>query len=187
MSEIHDLIKVRYSPLAFSPIPVEDDKLELLFEAARWAPSSFNEQPWRFIYSKREEEEAFDNLLSCLIEPNQEWARNAGVLISIIAKKTFSRNGKDNRHALYDTGAAVNNICLQATDLNLYIRQMAGFSVEKAKAALNVPDDCECVAMLALGYLGKEDDLSEGLISRSRAPRIRKELNEIRNKNTWFD
>ena len=186
MNEINSLIKKRFSPLAFSSKQIEDEKMELLFEAARWASSSYNEQPWRFIYAKREDELEFNNVLNCIIEFNQEWAKNAGALILVSTKTTFTMNNSDNRHAFYDAGAAVTNLCLQASDLDLYVRQMAGFNAEKAQADLNVPEEFECAVMLAVGYLGDNKDLSEELLSRAEAPRVRKSLDEIRNRNNWF-
>ncbi|MGH7236266.1 MAG: nitroreductase family protein, partial [Nitrospiraceae bacterium] len=128
---IHDLLQKRWSPRAFSGRAVEADKLRILFEAARWAPSSFNEQPWSFIVATKDDQANFDRLLRCLLEGNRAWARHAPVLRLSVAKLRFEEDGEPNRHAFHDVGLAVENLVIQATALGLVVHQMAGFDVQK--------------------------------------------------------
>ena len=151
---IHDLLKRRWSPRAFSEQPVESEKLHMLFEAARWAPSSNNEQPWRFIVAIKDNETEWTRLLACLVEGNRKWAYRAPVLILSVASLNFQDDSTPNRHAFYDTGMAVENLVLQATALGLVAHQMAGFDVEKARADLKIPSGYEPVALIAVGYPG---------------------------------
>lgn len=176
---VHEFITLRRSPVAFSEKPVEPEKIRALFEAARWAPSSFNEQPWRFIYAVRENHIEFNRLLDCLVEGNRIWARNAPMLVLSIARRNFTYNNKPNKHAFHDVGLAVGNLLTQATATGLMVHQMGGFSVEKAKKDLSIPGSYEPVAMIAIGYHGNVDDLPEDLRSRELQPRVRKELEEI--------
>lgn len=127
----------------------------------------------------------FDRLLSCLAEGNQEWAHNAPVLMLSVAKLYFERNGVENRHAFHDVGAAATNLAIQATALGLFIHQMAGFDVSKARELYNIPDGYEPVAATALGYLGDAQVLSEKLQQRESAPRTRKPLEEFVFSTTW--
>ncbi len=123
---IHDLIKRRWSPRAFSDRPVERDILRSLLEAARWAPSSNNEQPWNFIVATKDDQAEFSRLLSCLVEGNSLWAQHAPVLMVSVARMSFEDDGKPNRHAFHDVGQAVANLIVQATTLGLMVHQMAG-------------------------------------------------------------
>src|SRR5881394_2967613 len=126
---IHELLRRRWSPRAFDPNkPVESEKLRACFEAARWAPSSFNEQPWSFIVATRDKPQEYAKLLACLVEKNQSWARSAPVLMIGATSLLWARNGKPNRHAFYDLGQAVAHLTVQATAQGLYLHQMAGFS-----------------------------------------------------------
>jgi nitroreductase len=182
---VHDLIRRRWSPYAFSERPVEPAVLQTILEAARWTPSCFNEQPWRFVVATRDDEEGYERLLGCLMEGNKGWARRAPVLILAVAKEQFTHNGKENRFALYDTGAAVMSLCLQATALGLFCHQMGGFDGEKARAELGVPEGFTPAAMLALGYPGDPEELPEPLRERQDAPRRRKALSEIVFRGRW--
>ena len=182
---VHDLIRSRWSPVAFSSKPVESWKLVSLLEAARWAPSSFNEQPWRFIVATRDGEEEFERLLDCLIPGNFEWAQNAPVLMLSVAKLHFTHDGKPNRHAFHDVGLAVGNLILQATALELCVHQMAGFDVERARRTFAVPDGYEPVGGIALGYATSAETLSERLQKRQQSPRRRKALEEIMFGYRW--
>jgi nitroreductase len=182
---INDLLQQRWSPLAFSEQMVEPEKLCRVLEAARWAASSYNEQPWSFIVATRENEAEFERLLSCLAEGNQEWAQNAPVLMLSVAKLHFARNGKENRHAFHDVGAASATLALQATALGLFIHQMAGFDVPKAQEIYGIPEDYEPVAAIALGYLGDPNTLSERLLQREQAPRTRKPLEQFVFSGNW--
>lgn len=153
---INELIQQRFSPKSFADKVVNREALHQLFEAARRAPSSFNEQPWRFIYATKDKTEAYQRLFECLKEGNQSWAGQAPVLMLSLAKSTFSGNGKINRHAWHDTGMAMGFLLFKATELGLYIHQMAGFYPDKARELLDIPGDYDPVAMAAMGYLGEE-------------------------------
>ena len=183
--DIISAIKDRKSIRAFADKTIEKEKIHQLFEAARWSASSFNEQPWRFIYATKEHETQYNNILSTINEFNQSWAKNVPMLMVVVAKTEFSMNGKTNRHAWYDTGAAMANFATQATIAGLFIHQMAGFSAEKAKETLNIPDGFEAVAAVAVGYQGDAAQLNETLRSKENAPRSRKELNEIVFEGQW--
>src|SRR5437016_7226146 len=172
---IEEILRRRWSPRAFSDRMVESEKLQSLFEAARWAPSSFNEQPWSFIVATKQNLEEHARLLSCLGEGNQQWARLAPVLMVSVAKLNFDKTGKPNRHAFHDVGMAVGNLITQATALDLFVHQMAGFSPEKVTELYKIPDKFEPVAAIAIGYGGSLVDLPESLqerelVSRSRKP-----------------
>ena len=182
---IHDLLRQRWSPLAFSDRMVEPEKLHSVLEAASWAASSYNEQPWSFIVATSENQAEFERLLSCLAEGNQEWARNAPILMLSVAKLNFEYNGVENRHAFHDVGAASTTLAIQAADLGLFIHQMAGFDVPKAKEIYSIPEGYEPVAALALGYFGDPQTLSERLQQRENAPRERKPLEEFVFSGSW--
>ena len=182
---IHDLLKRRWSPRAFSDQPVEAEKLRILFEAARWAPSSNNEQPWRFVVANKDNETEWSRLLACLVEGNRKWAYRAPVLILSVASLNFEDDSTPNRHAFHDTGMAVENLVLQATALGLVAHQMAGFDVEKARADLKIPSGYEPVAMIAVGYPGDPAQLSDRLRAREAQPRVRKPLTEFVYSATW--
>jgi nitroreductase len=170
---VHDLIAERWSPLAFDGRAVDAEMLGSLFEAARWAPSCFNEQPWYFLVATREQPKEFERLAACLVEGNA-WARQAPVLVLSVAKLAFERNGKPNRHAYHDVGLAAATLVLQAQSMGLVTHQMGGFDVEKARADLSIPDGCDPVAMIAIGHHGDTDSLPEGLAVRERSDRARK-------------
>jgi nitroreductase len=179
-----EVIAGRWSPRAISPRPVEREKLASLFEAARWAPSSFNEQPWRYVLATREKQADFDRLAGLLVEGNA-WARQAGVLALSVAKLTWSRNGKPNRHALHDVGAASLCMFLQATSMGLFMHEMAGFDVARARAELGIPDDHEPVAMIAIGYPGDPASLAEPLRASESAPRCRQPITSWVLEGDW--
>jgi len=151
-SGIHELLARRWSPRAFSPRPVAPSKLAQLFEAARWAPSSYNAQPWSFIVATREDAEGYNRLLSTLVDVNRQWAQQAPVLILAIAKLDYDHVARPNRHAFYDLGQAVANLTVQATALSLHIHQMGGFDPRLARELFAIPSGYEPVAVLALGY-----------------------------------
>ncbi len=174
---IEDILK-RWSPRAFSDKPVSAESLTEVFEAARWAASSYNEQPWRFLVGHRGDE-TYQKIFDSLIEFNQGWAKSAPVLILSIAKKTFTQNGSPNYYALHDTGAATAYLSLQATALGFHTHSMAGFDRDKAQKAFHIPDDFEAGAVTALGYLGDPETLPEQMKQMETAPRQRKPLSEI--------
>ena len=181
---LHELIAARWSPRAFSDRSVPPEALGSLFEAARWAPSCFNEQPWSFVVASKDETESFERLASCLMEGNS-WAAKAPVLILSVAKLAFSRNGNSNRHALHDVGLAVENLVLQAESMGLSTHQMAGFHVERAREALAIPEGHDPVAMIAVGYRDAPETLSEELERRETATRERRPLAELVHSGVW--
>ena len=182
---LHDLLQRRWSPRAFSERMVEPDRLRSLFEAARWAPSSNNEQPWHFILGTKADPAGYDRLFSCLKEGNKKWAFRAPVLLLSVARMHFEDEGTPNRHAWHDTGMAALSLSLQATALGLIAHQMAGFDVEKARADLGIPAGFEPVAMIALGYPGDPAILDERLRQRELAPRERKSAREFVAIGRW--
>lgn len=182
---IDDLLSKRWSPLAFSEKSVEPEKLRSVLEAARWAASSYNEQPWSFIVATSDNQAEFDRLLSCLAEGNQEWAHTAPVLMLSVAKLQFERNGVENRHAFHDVGAAAAQLAMQATALGLFIHQMAGFDVPLSRSVYSIPEGYEPVAAIALGYIGDPQILSEKLLQRTLAPRTRKPLENFVFSGKW--
>jgi nitroreductase len=172
-------IKERKSGRAYATKRIEKETLELLLEAARWAPSSMNEQPWRYVVADQENRELYTQVLSTLAEPNQTWAKKAPVLLVSLAKKTFIRNGNPNRHALYDTGAANALLSIQASNEGLVVHQMGGFNYQALKTVLGLDDDMDIAAVLSLGYPGELNELPEGYQQRELAPRERYTLSEI--------
>jgi len=182
---ILEILKRRWSPRSFSDRRIEREKLLSLFEAARWAPSSFNEQPWCFVLATKEKPEEHARLLSCLAEKNQQWARGAPVLMVSVAKLNFDRTGKPNRHALHDVGMAVGNMLVQATALDLFVHQMAGFSPEKVIELYQIPTEFEPVAAIAIGYPGEVDDLPEQFRAAESGPRSRKPIESFVFEGTW--
>jgi nitroreductase len=182
---IHELISRRWSPRAFSELPVEPDKLLSLFEAARWAASASNEQPWAFLVATREDAKNHDGMLSVLVDFNRSWADKAPVLILSLAHMRFEKNGRPNGHGLYDLGQAVASLSLQATALGLTTHQMAGFNVEAAREHFAVPEGWEPVSVIALGYQGDPDTLTEKLRQRETAQRQRKPLETFVFSGEW--
>ena len=182
---IEPLIARRWSPRAFEERPVEPDKLKSLFEAARWAPSSNNEQPWRFLAATKENQSDYDKLFSCLSEGNAKWVFRAPVLMLSVASLFFEEDGKPNRHALHDTGMAVENLVLQATALGLQAHQMAGYDVEKVRKACEIPSGSEPVAMIAVGYPGDPAVLPDYLREREHKPRERQPIEDFVFSATW--
>jgi len=183
---IHELIKKRRSPVIFSDRPVEDKKLELIFEAARWAPSSHNQQPWRFIVAKREDSNYFARIFDCLSPANQVWAKNVPVLVLSIAESISGYNKKMNKYAFHDVGLAVSNLIFQATAMGLYVHQMGGYDNEKARNNLNIPHGYDPVAALAIGYIaGSYEGFPEELVKREKAARKRNPLSETVYNGVW--
>ena len=182
---IHALIRDRWSPRAFADKPVEPRVLASLFEAARWAASSNNEQPWSYLVATKDNAAEFAKMLSVLVEFNAGWAKNAPVLALAISRMTFHNNGTPNRNAFYDTGAASALLSVEATAQGLAVHQMAGFDHAKAKQVFEIPDDCEPIAAMAIGYPGDPESLPGKLRDREIAPRTRKPLTEIVMSGRW--
>src|SRR5229473_8656205 len=182
---IEDILRRRWSPRAFSDRMVEPEKLRSLFEAARWAPSSFNEQPWSFIMGTKHNREEHALLLSCLLEKNQQWARLAPVLMVSVAKLNFEKTGKPNRHAFHDVGLAMGNMLVEATALGLFVHQMAGFSPEKVREIYGVPEEFEPVAAIAIGYGLAAGELPEAFREFDLGPRRRQPVSSFVFQDRW--
>ena len=180
---ILEAITKRWSPLAFSNQPVEQEKIETLFEAARWAPSSYNEQPWRYIYAVKEGE-GREKLESLLVEGNS-WAKEAGVLLISFASMNFKKNDKDNRHGMHDTGCSSGYMVLQLESLGLVGHQMAGFDFENANSVLGVPEQFVPGSMMAIGYPGDPSVLDEKLKEREDGERVRIPMSEFAFQGSW--
>lgn len=169
----------RWSPRSFADREVSPGTLAKLFEAARWAASSFNEQPWRFLVGVRGSE-TYSKIFASLGEFNQRWARTAPVLILDVALTQFSHNGAPNRVAFYDLGAAASYMTLEAASLGVATHQMAGFDPDKARELLGIPAEYVIGAVIALGYQDEPEKLGDaGMIESEIAPRSRKPLKEI--------
>ena len=182
---IHELLRRRWSPRAFSDRRVDPAIMRSLLEAARWAPSSYNEQPWSFIVATKDDPVEFGRLLSCLVEGNIQWAQHAPVLMVSVARLSFEDDGKPNRHAFHDVGLAVANLIVQATALGLVVHQMAGIFPDKIRELYGIPEGYEAVAGIALGYPGDPQSLPEELRKRELAPRERKPLTEFVFSGRW--
>lgn len=174
---VHEIFLNRWSPRAMSGESIELKELLTLFEAGRWAPSSYNGQPWRFIYALRQTP-AWDKFFNLMVQFNQDWAKNAGALVIIISKKTFDFNGKPARTHSFDAGSAWMSIALQG-DLNgLVVHGMEGFDYDRAKTELAIPDDYTVEVMFAVGKPGKKEDLPQEMQERE-LPSDRKKLEEL--------
>ena len=182
---VHELIRSRWSPRAFSDREVSGEDLKTVLEAARWAASCFNEQPWRFLVANKADPAAYEKFLGLLAPANQSWAKTAPVLIITAARRTFSHNGSPNHYGMHDTGQALANFFLQARALGLYGHGMGGFDRERARQELAIPDDFEVGAAVALGYLGSPDELPEKYREMELAPRRRKAIDEIAFGSSW--
>lgn len=174
---VDELFVNRWSPRAMSGEAIETETLVTLFEAARWAPSSNNNQPWRFLYARRETE-LWPLFFDLLAEGNRIWAIRAAVLVVVISKTTFDFNGKPARTHSFDAGAAWENLALQGSLMGLVVHGMQGFDYGRAKETLRVPDEYQVEAMIAIGKPGRKEDLPEHLQQRE-FPSGRKDLSEI--------
>src|SRR4051812_45890980 len=174
---INPLFLNRWSPRSMTGEEMDDDTIMSLFEAARWAPSSYNNQPWRFIYAKRNTAH-WDKLFNLLAEPNKVWTKNAAVLVVVIARKNFEHNEKYSIMHQFDAGAAWENLALEASSRGLVVHGMQGFDYERARADLQIPDNFDVMAMIAIGRKGPKDNLPLQLQEREQ-PNDRKPLAEI--------
>lgn len=182
---INDLLSRRWSPRAFSDRAVESSKLIRLFEAARWSPSSMNDQPWRFVVATKGDERTYAHLVSLLSESNRRWASRAPVLVLGLARTTFSRNGRPNRHSIYDLGQAVAFLSVEAEALGLAVHQMGGFDEDRASGLLAIPSDYEPIIMMAIGYTDRPESLPEDLRQREVTPRSRQPLESFVFTDAW--
>lgn len=176
--EIDRLIAERWSPRAFDAVKeIDETQLGALIEAARWAPSCFNEQPWRYVVcNKHSDEVAWQYAISCLAPKNQLWAKDAPLLLMACASDAFSHNGNANRWAQYDTGAASENICLQAASMGLFAHQMGGFDTERAREIFKIPSQVTPMAMIAIGHYGDINRLDADFVDSEQAAREREPL-----------
>ena len=182
---VHELLAERWSPYAFQDRPVSDADLRSLFEAARWAPSSYNEQPWSYVVATKQSPEPFGQLLSCLVEANQVWAKAAPVLALGIARLRFVRNDKPNRAAVHDLGLAAGNLLCEATARGLRVHQMIGIFPDRAREIYEIPEHSEAWTGIAIGYEGDPAGLPDPLRERALAPRVRKPLSEFVFSGKW--
>lgn len=184
---IHEIIANRWSGRGYDAnIAVSKAQIISMLEAARWAPSCYGDQPWRFIvWDKNQDAAAWQKAYDCIMPGNQTWAKNAPVLILVCADTLFNHNQKPNRWGGYDTGAAALSLSLQATSLGLMTHQMGGYDGDKARAAFNIPEQYQTMAMLSVGYAADIDSLDDELKEREQAPRQRRELGELFYSDTW--
>jgi nitroreductase len=180
---INPLILSRWSPRSMTGEELGDDDIMSLFEAARWAPSSFNNQPWRFIYAKRNTEH-WDRLFNLLVDVNKTWAKNAALLAVVISRKNFEFNEKPARTHQFDTGSAWENLALEASSRGIVAHGMQGFDYEKAKTELGIPADFEVMAMIAIGKRGPKENLPTELQDKEK-PNDRKALKDIIMEGTY--
>lgn len=182
---IHQLIKNRWSPRAFADKPVDPALIRQIFDAARWAPSCFNEQPWRFIVAAKDQPDEFDRMVQVLNEKNRRWATRAPLLMLTLIKDAFERNNKPNQHAGHDLGQAVSYMTLEATRHNLYLHQMAGILPDQARDLFHIPDHYTVITIIAAGYLGDPDTLPENLQHSETRERSRRSIDEIAFRGQW--
>lgn len=172
---VEQIIKDRWSARAFSNRTIGKEQLDTIFEAASWAPSSMNEQPWMYIYATKASP-MFEGIWNTLMPGNQPWAQNAAVLIASLARKNHANNGMPNKYSWYDVGSANQNLLLQAASMGILGHVMGGFDRGKAEEILQLPDDIELICFIALGYNAPADELEEPFRSRELAPRRRNPL-----------
>ena len=182
---IQDFVAKRWSPYGFADRDVSEADLHSLFEAARWAASSFNEQPWSYIVATSAQEAEFARLLSCLVEANQSWAKAAPVLALGVATLNFKRNNKPNRVAIHDLGLATGNLVAEATARGLWIHQMGGILPDRAREIYGIPEGSEAVTGIAIGYAGDPETFPEEIRKRELAPRERKPQREFVFGTSW--
>jgi nitroreductase len=175
---IIELLENRWSPRAFSDKPIEHEKIMSLFEAARWAASAMNEQPWRFIYAEKTDPKKYAKMFSCLVDANKIWAASAPLLVITFIKTQIEKNNEINKWAMHDLGLAIGNLTTQASAMEIFIHNMGGFSKETVKELFIIPAVYEPVTMIAMGYIGHADQLPEKLRER--------ELN-VRNRIPFDD
>ena len=181
---VNDLVRDRWSPRAFAERAIDDALLDALLEAARWAPSSRNSQPWRFLLARRDEPEEFERMLACLATGNQRWAREAAVLMVAVALES-DHKGRPLPHGAYDTGQAVAWLSVEATSRGIRVHQMGGFDPEAVRVTYGVPGEARPITAIALGYPGDPDGLDDDLREQEHAPRERRPLAESVFARSW--
>ncbi|MDA3880481.1 MAG: nitroreductase family protein [Prolixibacteraceae bacterium] len=183
--EISNKIRNRYSPRAYTKQTLTEEQILKLFEAARWASSAFNGQPWRFIYATREMTDSWDKLFDSLIDFNKQWVINAPLLVAGLAKTFDENKNAPIRNAGYQLGLAVGNIVIQAGEMGLHMRQMTGFNADKLRENFSIHGNIEPVVMFAVGYEGNQDGFDERTKVPTGDKRIRKPLSEIIYNGDW--
>lgn len=176
---IQPMLAERWSPYVFSDRPVSTEDLRSLFEALRWAASSYNEQPWRYIVATQEDAEEYERLLSCLVEANQAWARHAPVLVLAIVQTRFERNDKANPAAEHDLGLAAGNLLAEASARGIDVHQMIGIQPDRAREIYAIPEGSKPLTALAIGYAGDPASADSQFAERDRTPRTRRPLREL--------
>ncbi|MEY3909344.1 MAG: hypothetical protein RIT47_35 [Pseudomonadota bacterium] len=183
---IHSILSDRWSSRAYDPDQlVSQESFLSLMEAARWSPSCMGDQPWQFISFHKKDATSWTQALNCLSVGNQNWAMDASILILACARQSFSNNEKPNRWNQYDTGAACENICLQATSLGLVAHQMGGFDVEKSRQLFQIPGQYDLMSFIAIGYPLAVEKISAEALVKEKEARKRKPLREIFYTNQW--
>ncbi|HAN76443.1 MAG TPA: nitroreductase [Bacteroidales bacterium] len=186
-NQLHELLANRWSPRAFSYEMLSETEVANLFEAARWAASANNEQPWRFIYSTDRNSETYRRLFECLVPFNQDWAKTAPLLMLTLVRTNFTKNNKFNRYAQHDLGLAIGNMTVQAASAGIYVHNMGGFEIEKAKELFGISPDFEPVTMIAAGRLGDINQIPSDLQETEFTMQKRKGINEIATTDFNFD
>ena len=182
---ILELLSERWSPYGFQDRAVSDSDLRSLFEAARWAASSYNEQPWNYLVAKRETPQEFERLLSCLVEGNQSWAKAAPVLVLGVVSTRFAKNNQDNRAAVHDLGLASGNLVVEATARGLSVHQMIGILPDKAREIFSIPANHEAWTAMAIGYKADPAKQPDESNARDLVPRQRKPLGRFVFAGKW--
>ncbi len=182
---IHEILVRRWSPYSFQDRPVSKEDLQSLFEAARWAASSYNEQPWSYLVATPEEPVAFRKAVSCLVEQNQAWASKVPVLVLCCTRTTFSMNGKPNPAAVHDLGLAAASLTFEATARRLHVHQMIGIRPEMVRELFDVPEEFRPLTAMAIGYADSPEKLPDMFKERDLAPRTRKPLSEFVFSQKW--
>ena len=184
----HPILKLlaeRWSPYGFDDRPVPEADLRSLFEAARWAASSYNEQPWNYLVATKENPVEFGRMLGCLVEANQTWAKAAPVLVLGVVSLQFARNNTDNRAAVHDLGLAAGNLVVEATARGLSVHQMIGILPDKARETYQIPKHFEAWTAMAIGYQAAPEKLPDALKDRDLTPRQRKRLSKFVFTGHW--
>ena len=182
---LHEVLSQRRSPRAFSERAIEASKIVSLFEAARWSPSSANEQPWNFIPATPGDTRTYTTIAEALMEGNRRWATHAPLLVVGIAQTTYLKSGKPYGHAWYDLGQSIAHLTVQASSMGLSVHQMGGFDAKQLRVGLSIPDGYDVVVVLAIGYAEHPATLPEDLRSREEAPRMRKPLEAFVFTDAW--
>ncbi|HOY38626.1 MAG: nitroreductase family protein [Bacteroidales bacterium] len=173
-----DIIQKRWSPVLFDGKTISEQQANTLVEAAMWAPSAYNEQPWRYIVAHKGSEK-FDKILAALIEFNHAWAKEASLLVVSLAKKIYSHDGKPNYHYMYDTGAANAFMINQATSMGIFSHSMGGIYYDKMRELFAIPEELEICSVIAFGYHSEASGANEQLLQREQQPRMRKAMKDV--------